>query len=78
MSASPQGVLRSIAHRLGCRLDEIEDVVDREMGGVALERSPDPERRLDLIRRKLQTPEGEDVVDQAARVGSSMFSKGKK
>ena len=64
---TPLGVLRSIAHRLGCRVDEIEAVLVREFGGD-LVRHYDPERRLDAIRRKLGVAEACSVIDAAAEL----------
>lgn len=66
--SSPATVLRSVAHRLGCAYDDIETVINREMGGALIHRVADPEVRLDAIRKKLITPEGECVIEQASRL----------
>lgn len=68
MINSAAGVLQEIAHRLGCAYNDIETVVDAELGGEPLVRFDDPAERLDVIREKLLTPECESVVEQAARL----------
>jgi hypothetical protein len=65
---SPAAVLRSIAHRLGCGYGDIERVVNTEMGGESIAAVPDPELRLAAIRRKLLTPEGCSVIEQASQL----------
>ena len=68
MSSSPAGVLRSIAHRIGCSYDDIERAVNEEMGGEPIEWTHDAGRRLERIRRKLMTPEAGCVVEQTGRM----------
>jgi hypothetical protein len=66
--SSPAAVLRSIAHRLGCSYADIESVINEKMGGKPIVAVSDADVRLDAIRKKLMTPEGECVVKQAARM----------
>lgn len=69
MLESATGVLRTIANRLGCQVDDIESWLGEFYGdGVDVPRFAGAEERLSWIRRRLNAGEGESVTWRAAEI----------
>lgn len=67
---SAVSVLRTIANRLGCECQEVEQSLLSLMGGDAVPVKTDPEERLEAIRTKLGTEEAGSVIASAAALAA--------
>lgn len=76
---SPVGVLRSIAHRLGCPYDGIEAWLDEFYGAKDPMAAPTSVgQRLDHIRWRIGVAEGASVIDRAAELATEWRRLGEK